>query len=84
MEGAAETIARLATTQETITGDDVWAAIQMPPREPRMIGNALNRARGLGLIEPTDEHRPSERKHNNHSRPVRVWRSVAYQQTQLC
>lgn len=43
MEGAIKTIARLAATQETMTGDDVWAAIQMPSREPRMIGNALNR-----------------------------------------
>lgn len=84
MDGAVETIARLAAAQETMTGDDVWAEIQMPPREPRMIGNALNRARGLGLIEPTDEHRPSERKSNNHSRPVRVWRSLTHQQTQLC
>jgi hypothetical protein len=84
MEGAVEAIARLAATLETLTGDDVWAELQMPPREPRMIGNVLNRARGLGLIEPTDEHRPSERRNNNHSRPIRVWRSLIHQQTRLC
>jgi hypothetical protein len=49
-----------------------------------MIGNALNRIRGLGLIEPTDEHRPSERKSSNHSRAIRVWRSLTHQQTRLC
>jgi hypothetical protein len=84
MEGALETIARLAATQETMTADDVWAELLMPPREPRMIGNALDRARGLGLIEATDEHRPSERKSNNHSRPIRVWRSLTHQQPRLC
>ncbi len=84
MDGAVEAIARLAVTQETMTGDDVWVELLMPPREPRMIGNALNRARGLGLIEPTDKHRPSDRKRNNHSRPIRVWRSLTHQQTRLC
>jgi hypothetical protein len=84
MEGALETIARLAATQETMTADDVWAELQMPPREPRMIGNALDRARGLGLIEATDEHRPSKRKNNNHSRPIRVWRSLTPEQPRLC
>jgi hypothetical protein len=84
MDGAVEAIARRAAAQETLTGDDVWADILMPPREPRMIGNALNRARGLGYIEPTDEHRPSERRSNNHARPVRVWRSLIHRQAQLC
>ena len=73
--GAVETIADLARARPTITSDDVWAGIEMPPRESRMIGNALSRARALGLIEPTEAHRPSTRR-QNHSRPVRVWRSL--------
>ena len=76
MEHAIAAVKRLVATRKTITSDELWAEIQMPPREPRMIGNALRRAQGLGLIEPTDEHRRSLRKHNNHSRPVRVWRCL--------
>lgn len=80
---AVEAIRRLAATTQTITGDDVWAAIEMPPRESRMIGNALQRARGLGLIEPTEEHRRSQRKDHNHARPVRMWRCLRTAQQQL-
>ena len=83
MAGAVEAITALVRTQHTITCDDVWAAIPMPPREARMIGNALARARGLGLIEPTQEHRRSERRDHNHARPVRVWRSLRYGQQPL-
>jgi hypothetical protein len=80
---AVEAIRRLAATTQTITGDDVWAALEMPPRESRMIGNALQRARGLGLIEPTEEHRRSQRKYHNHARLVRVWRCLRTPQQQL-
>ncbi len=47
-----------------------------------MIGNALARAHNAGLFEPTGEHRPSTRS-ENHSRPVRVWRSLRYGQRPL-
>jgi hypothetical protein len=73
---AVEAIRQLAASTQTITGDEVWAALEMPPRESRMIGNALQRARALGLIEPTEEHRRSKRKDHNHARPVRVWRCL--------
>jgi hypothetical protein len=42
-----------------------------------MIGNALVRAGRAGAIEKTEEHRPSVRQ-ENHSRPVRVWRSLRH------
>ena len=83
MAGAVEAITALVSTRQTITCDDVWAAIPMPPREARMIGNALARARGLGLVEATEEHRRSERRDHNHARPVRVWRSLRYGQQPL-
>ena len=83
MAGAVEAITALVCTRQTITCDEVWAAIPMPPREARMIGNALARARGLGLIEPTEEHRRSERRDQNHARLVRVWRSLRYGQQPL-
>ena len=79
MDSTHEALQCLASTQPEITGDDVWAAITMPPRESRMIGNALTRARAKGLIERTDKHRPSTRP-ENHSRPVRVWKSLLYSQ----
>jgi hypothetical protein len=82
MDAAHEVLRRLAETHETFTGDEVWAALQMPPREGRMIGNALTRAHNAGFIEPTDKHQPSTRT-ANHSRPVRVWRSLLYKQQSL-
>lgn len=74
MSSAVAAIRTLAQHQATLTGDDVWAAIDMPPRQSRMIGNALACAQRAGVIEKTEEHRPSVRR-ENHSRPVRVWRS---------
>jgi hypothetical protein len=77
MEGAHDALRNLASRRREITSDDVWAALPMPPRESRMIGNALSWARSVGLFERTDEHRPSTRS-ENHSRPVRVWRSLYF------
>jgi hypothetical protein len=83
MDGAHQALAQLAATQEFITSDDLWAALSMPPRESRMIGNALARAQNSGLIERTAEHRPSTRP-ENHARPVRVWRSLRFAQQHIC
>jgi hypothetical protein len=74
MSCAVDAIRQLAQHQATLTSDDVWSVIEMPPRQSRMIGNALVRAQRAGVIEKTEEHRPSVRR-ENHSRPVRVWRS---------
>lgn len=83
MTSAVASIAKIAARLPSLTSDDVWAAIEQPPREARLIGNALRRAQSAGLIAPTDEHRPSQRS-MNHNRPVRVWRSLDERQTQLC
>lgn len=83
MDGAHKALAELAAAQEFITSDDLWAALTMPPRESRMIGNALARAQSSGLIERTREHRPSTRP-ENHARPVRVWRSLRFAQQHIC
>jgi hypothetical protein len=79
MTEAITVIGRLAEQSPQFTSDDVWAALEKPPRESRMIGNALSRARAGGLIAPTHEHRRSTRK-ENHGRPVRVWASLRYGQ----
>ena len=82
MTEASTVIARLAEQLSQLTSDDVWAALEKPPRESRMIGNALSRARSGGLIAPTKEHRRSTRR-ENHGRPVRVWASLRYGQQSL-
>lgn len=66
-------VKRLAETRTTLTSDDVWSALEQPPAEARQIGQLLKAAGQW--IEPTDEHRPSQRP-INHGRPVRVWRSL--------
>ncbi len=83
LTAAVEKIHELAAAQASITSDDVWAVLEMPPRQSRMIGNALVAAQQAGLIEPTAEHRPSRRR-ENHSRPVRVWKSLRYGQQSIC
>lgn len=83
MDGAHQALAELVETHEFLTSDDLWAALTMPPRESRMIGNALARAQSSGLIESTDEHVRSTRP-ENHGRPVRVWRSLRFSQQRIC
>ena len=68
---------RLLERQAAVTSDDVWAFAEHPPREPRMVGNLFARAKGEGLMAPTDEHQPSTRL-INHGRPIRVWRSLLH------
>lgn len=79
---AAETIAAIAGRQEYLTSDDVWAALRTPPRQSKMIGNALSKAKAAGVIAPTGEHRRSTRA-QNHGRPILIWRSLRYGQQSL-
>jgi hypothetical protein len=79
---AAEAIATIASRQEYLTGDDVWGALRTPPRQSRMIGNALSKAKAAGVIAPTGQHRPSTRG-LNHGRPILIWRSLRYGQQSL-
>jgi hypothetical protein len=79
---AAETIAALASSQEYLTGDDLWASLRTPPRQSKMIGNALSKAKAAGIIASTGQHIPSKRG-QNHGRPILVWRSLRYGQQTL-
>lgn len=74
IDAALTDLRALAARAETFTSDDVWAALRFPPRESRMVGNLMARAKSAGICEPTDDHRPSTRG-LNHGRPVRVWRT---------
>jgi hypothetical protein len=83
MDYAVQALGGLVGSREFITSDDVWAALTMPPRESRMIGNALSRAQSLGMIETTERHVTSVRP-ENHGRRILVWRSRRFGQQQVC
>ena len=72
LQASLPAVRRLAERHATLTSDEVWAALDQPPSEPRQVGQLMRAA--VAWIEPTDEHRPSRRP-TNHRRPVRVWRS---------
>jgi hypothetical protein len=74
--GAVQVIRELAQTRETLTTDDVWAALGFPPIEGRQLGPVMLECKSARIIEPTDEYRPSTRSEVNHGRPLRVWRSL--------
>lgn len=76
-KAALEQVRQLALTRPTLTTDDVWEVLEMPPREGRQLGALMAACRSSGLIEPTPEQVPSQRP-NCHRRPVRVWRSLVY------
>jgi hypothetical protein len=75
LAAAIPVVAELADRMRTITTDEVWSALTMPPREPRQLGALMRACQRRGLIEPTKEHRPSNRPLNNR-RPLLVWRSM--------
>lgn len=77
IDAAVKTIYSLASAQQTLTADDLWRAVEYPPRESRMIGNALSRAKSAGWVETTPDHVNSIRA-ANHERLIRVWRSLIF------
>jgi hypothetical protein len=79
---AAKTVAAIASRQEFLTSDDLWAALRTPPRQSKMIGNALSKAKAAGVIAPTGQHRASKRG-QNHGRPILIWRSLGSGQQSL-
>lgn len=71
-------IRALAKTEDTFTGDDVWAwlgDLAETVREPRALGAAMRSAQVQGLIAPTDKFVSSTRP-ARHAGPVRVWQSA--------
>lgn len=62
----------------TFSTDDVWAFLGDGAEsigEPRAMGAAMRMAAEEGLIEATNEFRPSDRP-ACHRRPVRLWRAA--------
>lgn len=70
-------VADLACHADTITTDDVWLALtraDLPPADPRVdLSTLMGRARSAGLLEATQQTRPSARAANG-GRRLRVWR----------
>jgi hypothetical protein len=67
----------LARRQMDMTVDDCWEHITMPPRIPSQMSALMVAGGREGVIETTEEDRPSSRKING-GRRVRVWRSLIY------
>jgi hypothetical protein len=71
---AVKVIADVASARFDFTSDDVWAALDAKPNEPRALGAAMKTAATRGIIYPTGEYRKSARP-ECHARPVAVWRA---------
>jgi hypothetical protein len=66
----------LAMRRRELIADDLWLLMERP-REPRVTGPLMMRARKEGWIEPTEIYRPNPNR-KSHAAPVRVWRSLIY------
>lgn len=77
-EAAKEVIRRLAHTQQVLVSDDLWASGLEKPREPRAAGGIWQWAAKVGLIEKTNEYRPTAQV-ESHANPTVVWRSLVFE-----
>jgi len=78
-EKAIAAIRNVARRRKTFLVDDVWLEDLEQPREGRAMGAAIRRALSEGIIERTEEFRPSARR-TSHSTPRRVWRSLIFEE----
>lgn len=61
-----------------ISSCDIWDCLdnmKVTPNNPRSMGVVVKIAHKNGLLQRTDNYRPSRRKQAN-QRPVRIWRLV--------
>lgn len=73
------TIVALAFSNETLSADETWAAMEELPQhpEPRALGGVFMAAKAAGVIEETGMYRKSNRA-ACHKRPIPVYRSLVY------
>jgi hypothetical protein len=71
---AVDVIGLVSLARFDFTSDDVWAALDVKPSEPRALGAAMKAAANRGIIFPTGEYRKSGRP-ECHARPLAVWRA---------
>ena len=72
---ALEALDELGRELEDLTTDDLWHRLDElgvdPPHDGRAMGPLMRHAAKAGLVEQTDQYRPSTRRHMT---PIRVWR----------
>ena len=66
-------IKEIAVIDSKFTSDTVMIAMKEHPHDPRALGPAMRAARKMGYIRPTNEYKPSIRRH---ATPIRVWESL--------
>lgn len=72
---ATQVIRELAATNATVTADDLWLNLETPADlDPRVSGWPFVDAAKAGILERTNETRPSGRR-SRHTGTVRVWKS---------
>lgn len=74
---ARHVVTQVAREHEWFISDAVWEAGLGKPPNARALGSVMTWARREGLIEPTNEFRPSAQK-GCHRMPRRVWHSLIY------
>lgn len=75
---ALRALSRLSDELEIVSSCDVWGLLEharITPNNPRSMGLVFKLAHKNGLIQRTDNFRPSRRPQAN-QRPVRIWRFV--------
>ena len=75
---ALRALVRLSDDLEYVSSCDVWDLLEnarITPNNPRSMGLVFKLAHKNGLIQRTDNYRPSRRTQAN-QRPVRIWRFV--------
>ena len=66
-------IQNIAMVNQRFTSDVVMLAMTEKPHDPRALGPLMKKAQKNGYIRPTNEYRPSVRRH---ATPLRVWESL--------
>ncbi len=66
-------IKEIALINNKFTSDTVMIAMKEHPHDPRALGPAMKAAQKIGYIRPTNEYKPSLRRH---ATPIRVWESL--------
>ena len=72
VEYCLDLIRNIARMNDRFTSDTVMLAMTRKPHDPRALGPVMKMAQKKGYIRPTDEYRPSVRRH---ATPLRVWQS---------
>ena len=68
-------IISLIPNQQTFTTDYLWEQVDSEPKEPRVMGAVMTKAKKGGLVSATGNYIKSRRA-ECHARPVMIWRRI--------